>query len=258
MLQFDEATTKLLDDAYQGGDITRRRRASLDALNPRPGDTIIDLGCGNGLQTQELSRAVGPEGRVVALDPSPDMLASARHRCAGRSNVTFVQATAQDTGLLRESADGAVSLQVFEYLDDLDTPLAELHRVLRPGGRIAIGDMAWDSLVWFSDHPDRMALMTRAWARHIARADVPQVLAIHLATAGFTRCRPVAVPFLDSDLRPDGLAMMLIHLMTRYAVQNELVDEETVNAWAREQQELASQGRFFFSLLHVVWTARKP
>ena len=70
MLKFDAETTKILDDAYQGADITRRRQASFDALTPIPGETIIDIGCGNGLLTGELARAVGPKGRVIGIDPS--------------------------------------------------------------------------------------------------------------------------------------------------------------------------------------------
>ena len=55
MLQFDEQTTRLLELVYQGADITRRRQASFDVLQPVAGDRIADIGCGNGLLTQELS-----------------------------------------------------------------------------------------------------------------------------------------------------------------------------------------------------------
>lgn len=82
MLQFDEDTARILEDAYKGADITRRRRASFDALAPAPGEHLLDLGCGNGLLTLDLSRAVGDTGHVLGLDPSPDMLDLARARAA--------------------------------------------------------------------------------------------------------------------------------------------------------------------------------
>ena len=81
MLKFDAETAKLLDIAYQGADITRRRQATFDALKPAPGETILDIGCGNGLLTAELARAVGPSGRIIGIDPSSDMMVAAKERC---------------------------------------------------------------------------------------------------------------------------------------------------------------------------------
>lgn len=75
MLQFDETTTKLLEIAYQGGDVTRRRRMAFDALHLSDGDTVVDIGCGNGLLTEEIARAIGQSGHVIGVDPSADMRA---------------------------------------------------------------------------------------------------------------------------------------------------------------------------------------
>ena len=65
------------------------------------------------------------------------------------------------------------------------------------------------------------------------------------------------VVFIDTVLRHDGLALMLMSLMQAYALQSELVDEPTVRAWADEQRRLAADGRFFFSLVHFVVSARR-
>ena len=94
MLRFDHGTARLLDDAYQGADIRRRRRVSFDLLDPQGGDRVLDLGCGNGLLTMELSRRVGDTGHVFGIDPSPDMLASAHQNCDIRTNVTLIEGMA--------------------------------------------------------------------------------------------------------------------------------------------------------------------
>ena len=257
MLTFDAETTRILDGAYQGSDITRRRRATFDALAPRPGERILDLGCGPGLLTQELARAVGPGGAVIGLDPSADMRKTAEDRCRAEGHVRILDGTAEAIPLADGHVDRAVSVQVFEYLNDLDGPLAELHRVIRPGGRVVISDMHWDSLVWRSDDPARMDRMIAAWDEHLADRVVPETLPERLATAGFRDIRSIPVPFCDILPRPDGIARMMIILMTGYARENALLPEAEVDAWQAEQEALAEAGRFFFSLTHFVTVAER-
>lgn len=69
MLKFDDATTRLLEIAYQGGDVSRRRRMAFDALHLCDGESVIDIGCGNGLLTQEIARAVGATGQAIGIEP---------------------------------------------------------------------------------------------------------------------------------------------------------------------------------------------
>ena len=258
LLKFDAETTRILDIAYQGADITRRRRASFDAIRPSGGDAILDLGCGNGLLTAELARAVGHSGRVIGVDPSADMLKSARERCREFDWVAFRDGAANPLPVDSASIDKAVSLQVFEYLDDLPAASAELFRALRPGGIVAIGDMHFDTLVWHSDDTARMADMIASWDHHLVERCVPAILPPVLRNAGFVVDEVVALPFTDHILRPDGLANVMLHLMQAYAVQNEHMSAVDAAAWAQEQHELAAQGRFFFSLTHFVVIARKP
>ena len=70
MLNFDSETTRFLQIAYSGADFAKRRQASFDAINPGPGETVLDIGCGNGMLSVELARAVGPNGAVLGIDPS--------------------------------------------------------------------------------------------------------------------------------------------------------------------------------------------
>ncbi|MDI3335240.1 methyltransferase domain-containing protein [Defluviimonas aestuarii] len=255
MLEFDAETTRILDTAYQGADITLRRRMSFDALDIRPGEHVLDLGCGPGLMTQELARAVGPEGKVTGIDPSPVMRDTAMERCANEPAVQILDGTAQSLPLGDGSVDKAVSLQVFEYLDDLSGPIAELHRILRPGGRVVISDMHWDSWVWSSDDRDRMQRMMTAWDSHLADRSVPEKLPQELAAAGFGNIRTIPVTFCDTVMKPDGLARMMLILMVGYVQQNNLLPEAEVMAWQSEQLARAAGGRFFMSLTHYVTVA---
>ncbi|MET1413209.1 methyltransferase domain-containing protein [Roseibium sp. HPY-6] len=258
MLQFNERTTRLLEEAYLGADFSRRRRASFDALQPKPEDVIADIGCGNGMLTLELSRAIGAEGKVIGIDPSDDMRGAALKRCAQCTNVEIVKGTATHLPLDPASADKAVSLQVFEYLDDLPGAVSEAKRILKPGGRFVVGDMHWDTTTWFSDKPRRMRKMLDTWDEHLVERCVPAVLPPILRKAGFRVDSVTAVPFASTDLHPDGLANMMILLMKPFVVRKGVLSKEEATEWAEEQVQLAQSGRFFFSITHFVITATMP
>ncbi len=257
MLTFDEKTARLLETVYQGSDVTARRRANFDALDPAPGETIVDIGCGNGLMTAELARAVGPGARVIGVDPSAEMRKLATARCAEFEWVEIVEGAADSLPVPDGVADKAVSIQVFEYLNDIPAALAEARRVLRPGGRLAIGDIHFDSLTWHSDDPARMQRMIDAWDHHFTERRVPALLPRMLRDAGFEMDRIVPETICDHQFRPDGLAAMMIRLMERFAANKELLPPEEARAWAEEQDKLAAQGRFFFSLTHFVVVGRR-
>jgi arsenite methyltransferase len=257
MLQFDAETARILDDGYQGGDIQRRRLANIAGLAPERGDAIADIGAGTGLLALDLSRAVGDDGTVVAIDPSREMRAATATRCAGRGNVRILEGTAGALPLDDASIERAVSLQVFEYLEDIPAALTEIRRVLRPGGRLAIGDLHWDSHVWHADDTARMDRMLRIWDRHLTHRDTPALLPPLLRAAGFTVEAVLPELCHDTTFRADGLAMLMIHLIRAYAGQNRLATEDEIDAWADEQRRMAEAGRFFFAITHYVVVASR-
>src|SRR4051795_9252541 len=134
-LAFNEQVGKQLEAAYQVRDAIRRRRLVRAALGASRGERILDVGCGPGFYCAELLEEVGPGGQVVGLDMSPQMLVLAERRCAGYDNVEFREAEATALPVEEAAFAGAVCVQVLEYVRDVPAALAELHRVVRPGGR---------------------------------------------------------------------------------------------------------------------------
>ena len=108
-----------------------------------PGQTVLDLGCGAGLDCLLAARRVGPTGRVVGVDLCPEMVVKARHNAdtLGLANVEFVEAGIENLPLSDESADVVISNGVFNLCPDKPGVLAETFRVLRPGGRLQMADI---------------------------------------------------------------------------------------------------------------------
>jgi ubiquinone/menaquinone biosynthesis C-methylase UbiE len=257
VLEFNEETTKLLEIAYRGGDVSRRRRMAFDALQLSEGDTVIDIGCGNGLLTEEVARAVGATGRVIGVDPSADMRKPAAKRCAAFPSVEILDGLATALPVQDGEADKAVALQVLEYLSDIPAAIREAHRVLRTGGRLISIDTGCKTLDWFSEDETRMRRVQAAWDHHYVEPRVAALWPGLVREAGFAAVEIEPFTFCDVTLRPDGIAFMLLHLMSRYAAENGHMDEAETREWFDEQVDLAKQGRFFFSLTYYRMSAVK-
>jgi ubiquinone/menaquinone biosynthesis C-methylase UbiE len=123
-----------------------RRRATFQALrsaaNVRPGQRILDVGCGTGYFARLLSPAVGPEGLVVGVDASPEMIGYARRQTTPLRNCQFVVGVAEDLEFPAEQFDVVVSSLFLHHLPgELRVPaLRQMRRVLRTGGTLLVAE----------------------------------------------------------------------------------------------------------------------
>src|SRR5262249_48759 len=151
---------------YLTPDVVAQRGATLKILELRAGERILDIGSGPGLLAYDMAATAGPQGRLCGIDTSEPMLAMARNRCAGQPWAEVRQASPPPLPYPDASFDVAVSTQVYEYIADIPAALAELYRVLRPGGRAVIVDTDYGSLVIYTEDKARMARVLAAWNEH--------------------------------------------------------------------------------------------
>lgn len=119
----------------------RWRRSTLAALGLRPGQRVLDVATGTGKLALAAADAVGPGGEVVALDASPRMLARAR-RAEGSARVRWLEADAMAMPFEDASFDALTVGFGLRNMPDFDAALREMRRVLRPGGRLAVLEIA--------------------------------------------------------------------------------------------------------------------
>lgn len=115
----------------------------LRAVDLRPGAIVLDVGCGAGLDALIAARRVGPGGRVLGMDMTPAMLERAREHAAlmGAENAEFQEGLMEALPLADASVDVVVSNGTLNLSTRKSRALAEMHRVLRPGGRLALADL---------------------------------------------------------------------------------------------------------------------
>lgn len=140
------------------------KRRSTAALDVRPGQTVADLGCGPGTDLGRLADAAGPDGTVLGVDRDPAMLAEAARRYADRPTVAVRVGDLHELPLADESLDRVRADRTLQHVDDPAKALAEVRRVLRPGGLFAMAEPDWDTLAVADDDIE----VSRGFARFLA------------------------------------------------------------------------------------------
>jgi len=181
--------TSNLYDATQTGELPHEAvLASLGCGNPtvlaqlHPGETVLDLGSGGGIDVLLSARRVGPSGKAYGLDMTDEMLALAREnqRKAGVENVEFLKGEIENIPLPDNSVDVIISNCVINLSGDKDRVLREAFRVLKPGGRFAVSDV-----VTRGEVPPEVRRNMLLWVGCIAGALQDYQYVAELAEAGF-------------------------------------------------------------------------
>ena len=184
----DPITSNLYSDAETAGLPSDAVAVSLGCGNPtalidlQPGQTVLDLGSGGGIDVLLSAKRVGPAGKVYGLDMTDEMLALAREnqRKAGATNVEFLQGTIEAIPLPDQSVDVIISNCVINLSADKRKVLSEAFRVLKPGGRFAVSDV-----VFRGEVPEAVRRSVELWIGCVAGALQETEYRSLLAEVGF-------------------------------------------------------------------------
>ena len=256
-LEFDRRLVERLERLYATRDVLRRRELVRAALGARPGDRVLDVGCGPGFYVTELLEAVGREGSVVGVDASADMLAVAARRAEGHGNVEFHEADATSLPVPDASFERALCVQVLEYVRDVPAALREMHRALRPGGRMLVWDVDWATVSWHAIDRQLTRRVLAAWDNHLTHPSLPRTFAAQLRNAGFEDVRMDPYAFATTELIPDAYGGSLVPLLEQYVAEQGGMNQQEAKAWADEQRELSDRGEFFFTVTQFCFTATR-
>jgi len=255
-LEFTDATAIRLEKLYLTKDVIAQRAETLQQLAPIRGEHVLDIGCGPGFLCESISPLVGPEGAVVGVDISPDLIALCERRSASEC-LSYLVGDATKIDRFDATFDAVVCTQVAEYVPDVDRVISEAFRVLKPGGRTVFVATDWDAVVWYSQAPGRMARVIKSWEAHCAHPRLPRSLPFRLTSAGFRLDSVSVFPILNLRWDDDAYSKGLAGLIRDFVASRGEVSARDAGDWLDEFPELSEAGRYFFSSNRYIFQASK-
>ena len=247
----------VLDDQAAAPAVRRLRDWTLTALAARPGEVAVDVGSGTGEDVQALAQAVGREGRAVGVEPHAGLRTVAVRRAADAgSGAEFVDGDALALPFEDRSVDVLRCERVWQHLEDPAAAAREVARVLAPGGRAAIVDSDWATLLQSHGDPDVLRrLHENTWARMANPFSGRQVRRL-LVEAGLTVDADVGSAALIFRTESIGRLGML-QQNVRAAVEAGAVSEAEAEEHLTEVVAAAEAGTLHASVTLLSFVARR-
>jgi SAM-dependent methyltransferase len=233
------------------------RRRFLSLLRVKPGERVLEVGCGSGVVLRDLAPMVGPRGEVVGVDPSAHAVAAARTLC--RESPRIRVRAADGTALPFRSGrfDAAIAVTVVLHVAEPETLVRELARVVRPGGRVGLQDQDFGTLA--VTHPDRELtdrILDGVVGHMYEEPHSGRRLPALLRAAGLDDVRLRTDVFQDTEL--DAYTKAFLERRAELGVHFGLVDAPTAQRWLDGFTALVAAGTFVMTLNYYGAVGVKP
>ena len=254
--RFDEKTAQQLSAIYQTEDIKEMQRQYRTWFDPRPGETILDVGCGTGVNVLAISKLVGGTGKVVGIDNSEAMLAVARDK-ASAENIAYRLMAVEEMDFADNSFDGVVCTQVLGYVADPVAVIRSLLRVVKPTGRVFVAETDWDTLAYSIPDKELQRKVTLSFTDHHGDGWVGRRLypLCRQAGAAEIELHPYVIHNAEYSIRKYGGP--LSYVIRDYLLRSKKCTEEEVQRWFKLLSGAFDDHTYFFSLCRFVCILRK-
>lgn len=255
-IRFDEKTAQQLSMIYQTDDIREMQRQYRVWFDPRPGEKILDVGCGTGINDIGLSKLVGPSGKIVGIDNSEAMLAVARAKAAA-PNIEYQLKSVEEMDFPEDSFDGVVCTQVLGYVSAPVQVIRSMLRVVKPGGRVFISETDWDTLMYSVPDKELQRKVTMSFSDHQGDGWTGRRLYSLCIQAGAKQIElhPYVIHNAEYSARKYGGPLSIV--IRDYLLRTKKCAETEVSRWLQLLSEAFDDHTYFFGLNRIVCILRK-
>ena len=257
---FADRQQQQIREMYESEERTVMRMQILQGLELREGERVLEIGSGPGLLAKAIGLAVGPRGGVVGIEINLGLVESSRLLCTNLPWVEFIEGDIENNLPLPDgSFDAVTAASVLQYVPEsnLESVLAEFHRILRPKGQVLIHDTEWDTFVHYSRDRKRMKRVLAAWRSVFANPHLFQTLAPKLRNTGFAIQRREAMPTFLPELHQNTLSYVGLDFLVDMVTGRNGVTRQEAEAWAEEQKQLGREGAYFSCATRFLYVAMK-
>ena len=225
------------------------KRRSYQQLAIRSGASVLEIGCGNGIDATVLAGMTGPDGRVIGIDVSSTMLAAARGREVGSSSAVpgYVLNNASELAFPDETFDAVRADRVLQHTKDPAAVVREMARVTRTAGRIVVFEPDWETFVLWPGERDIIRSILNFWCDRIPSGWAGRSLYSAFRAAGLSDITTEPVNLVLTNL-PLARRIFDLETTTSLAVRAGIVSSRDAEIWAEEQARADAAGQFFSSL----------
>ena len=245
-----------LEKSYKLPEIILQREQTLKKLSVKPGEKILDVGCGVGFLSYEIALLTRDYGKVYGIDKNSDMIRHAKKRCERLRNTEFSEASANDLPFTEDSFDAACCTQVLLYVNNVDQALLEIKRILKPTGRIIIVETDWRGVVLNSDYDSITRKIFSAWDATVPSPNLPVRLGSLLLDNGFCNVNVEPIPILNTEYTPNHFSHGMMNWITRNALKKGFITKEQFQKWLDDLGEKGESGNYFFCVNRFLFSAK--
>lgn len=234
------------------------KRESYRRLAIRPGARVLEIGCGNGVDAANMAELAGPDGRVVGIDVSSTMLASARAReYPAGTDPGFLLCDAGYLAFPDATFDAVRTDRVLQHTHDPAAVIREMARVTRDGGRLVSFEPDWETFAIYPGNRDVTRKILNFWCDHIPNGWVGRNVSPAFHAAGLIDIETLPVTLVVNSL---PLAKRIFDLDTTTALAKKagIIRSEEAEDWMEGHAAAEKAGRFFSSLTFFLVSGTKP
>jgi ubiquinone/menaquinone biosynthesis C-methylase UbiE len=233
-----------LDDARRAPAIMESKAWILQQLRLSPGQVALDVGCGTGEDVVAMAESVAPNGQAIGVDASTAMIAEATSRHARHAQVSFRALDAHHLPFDPGSIDACRAERTLQHVVDPGRVVTEMARVLRPGGRIALTDPDWETLVVEGSDPALSAAIVGAHIKRHPQPTMGRRLSGLLQKNGIVDIELSAQVVMYRDLESARRAFGIARDLSAVVAAG-VINEGQGRRWLSDLQEADADGRFF-------------